>query len=83
MLVAIWRSELAVIIDGDHAMAHPGSDAVQEAWCKCEKDDGECIVTLRNYTTDQNDNPSSEPSDAGEFHKVTKALQDLIVPEQL
>jgi hypothetical protein len=28
-LVAIWRSELAVIIDGDHAMAHPGSDAVQ------------------------------------------------------
>jgi hypothetical protein len=59
----------------------PGSDAVQDAWCKCEKDDEGCTVTLRNYTTDQNDN-SSEPSDATEFQKAAKALQDLIFPEQ-
>jgi hypothetical protein len=59
----------------------PGSDAVQDALCKCENNDDGCIVTLRNYTTDQNDN-SSEPSDTAEFQKAAKALQDLIFPEQ-
>jgi hypothetical protein len=59
----------------------PSSDAIQEAWCKSEEGD-ECTVTLRNYTADQNDIPSSEASDAAEFHKAAKALQDLIFSEE-
>lgn len=60
----------------------PGSEAVQDACCRYEKDDDECIVTLRNYMTDQNEQTPSEPSEPGEFHKAVKLLLDLIVPEQ-
>ena len=53
----------------------PNSDVIQSAWCHHEKDDG-CTVTLKNHTTDQNGEPTSEPSAANEFHKAAKALQD-------
>jgi len=59
----------------------PNSDAIQSVWCCDEKDDG-CTVTLQSYTTDENGEPTSEPSDPTEFHKAAKALQDLIFSEQ-
>lgn len=59
----------------------PNSDAIQSVWCRDEKDDA-CTVTLKNYNTGEDGEPTSEPSDPTEFHKAAKALQDLIFSEQ-
>src|SRR5579863_1542945 len=59
----------------------PNSDAIQSAWCRCEEDDA-CTVFLRNHTAEDTGEPTSEPSDATEFHKAAKALQDVIFFEQ-
>jgi hypothetical protein len=68
-------------IIGNLLHAIPNSGAIQSVWCSGEKEDG-CTVTLKNYTTDERGEPTSEPpSDPTEFHKAAKGLQDLIFPE--
>jgi hypothetical protein len=62
-----------------HAIPNPG--AIQDIQCYSEKGDDLFKVTLKNCTSDQNDEPTSEPSDPAEFQKAAKALQDLIFSE--
>jgi hypothetical protein len=57
------------------------SDAIQSVWCHSERDSDEYTVALHNSTSDQNGEPTSEPSDPAEFQKAVKALQDLILSE--